>query len=189
MENIVIKNLISMLTKSLRSDLIKNDRPFMGKKLIENSLYIRDIPNYDSTLHYDFEGNYIVTKTLIDKGVLINLLTDISSKHIMKKSNNDENRLYNYRNNSDEVSESNIILEMPKQKKYQNIQVGIIVKGFLNESALYDVNTGYLDFKLFGNYTNSGTLKQFVLKMHIVELLNKLIILTDVPKQVENCIV
>ncbi len=163
----------------MQSDLIKNSHSFikisdLNKHILNKSISIYDEPNYEITLHYDYEGNKVEKKTLIKNGVLTNFLSDLKSMEL-DNSQHGGNRFLDYSSGNDYIQPSNIFVSFKNEiKSIKDINIQYHITGFLNNMMQFDTESGIIDCILIGNNTHNFNTKYFHLKMHIIDLINSI---------------
>ncbi len=176
---LVIKNIFSSFIKCLQSDLIKSSNSFikisdLNKCVLNKSISIYDEPNYDITLHYDYEGSEVVKKTLIKNGILTNFLSDLESMEL-DASQHGGNRFLDYSSGNDYIQPSNIFVLFKNQiKSIKDVNIQYHITGFLNNMMQFDTESGIIDCILIGNNTYDFNIRYFHLKMHIIDLINSI---------------
>ncbi len=190
---LVVKNLFMLLVRSLSSALIKEGNSFVspnkiGEVLINIPITVMDKPNYEIQHYYDYEGNKLEDKKIIENGKLICALNDLYDIIDLNYSQcTSGNVVYNYSNDQAIICETQIEIDINIDEIDENqMKKYIRIDGFVNERIMYDQKTGIINCVIFNNEERK---KYYKLNTDIISLLNCILAVSNEKYVVGNYVV
>lgn len=173
----ILSKVLNLFVNFLDGSLIVADNSYfktedIGKKVMSEDITIKDVVSDNSNrLHFDAEGNTIISKTLVNKGVIESYLNNELSANYLKQQPG--NAFYNYFSNSIQIEP--VCIEFKHTVKLSDKKgIESVLKYIMDENIVLDNETGEFSMTCIGNKV-SGENFYYILKMNILEFFNSIV--------------
>lgn len=183
----VLKLFFELLSDCLNGYNISIDSVFVrkedfGKKFFDAQITITDNPLLDCQVVIDDEGSPLVSKCLIDEGILTQCLNDLNSATLLNQSAG--NAVYSESKKSIEIKRSFWdVAIIPSTADYVP---DIRVIGVENDFIYLDAETGYMSCTIIGLDVKQNTYYKFCLAENFVNFMNRILCSTGDVKVLER---